>query len=76
MTLILLLLLALVVGLVVGAYSHKWLASEVATATGLPVQAVAQPTAAVDNLLAHAKGSALSAIDYTAETAKASILKV
>lgn len=51
MTLILLLLLALVVGLVVGAYSHKWLASEVAAATGLPVQAVEKPVAAATQAL-------------------------
>lgn len=65
--------LVLVLGVVIGAYSHKWLAK----VTGAPANitpATAQD--AVDSLVAHGKGAALAAIDYTAEAAKAVHLKV
>lgn len=73
MFLILLLLAVLAVGVVIGAYSHKWLAK----VTGAPSNlSPATAEAAASALLAHGTVAAMAAIDSTAEAAKVSILKV
>ncbi len=60
--------LALLIGVAVGAYSHKWLAK----VTGAPSNITsASAESAVAALVAHGKGAALAAVDTAAEAAKA-----
>lgn len=61
------LILVFLIGLLIGAYSHKWLQS----VTGAPDKLTpANAGAAVDSLVSHAKGAAYAAVDTAAEAAK------
>ena len=61
------LFIVLAIGVVVGAYSHKYLAK----VTGAPSNlTVASAPAVVDTLVQHGKSAALAAIDSAAEAAK------
>lgn len=68
----LILILVAAVSLVVGAYSHKWLAS----VTGAPAKlTTSNAAAAVSSLVAHGTDAAHTAIDTAAADAKATIAK-
>lgn len=73
---ILLVVIALLIGLAIGAYSHKWLAKVTGAPANLtPANAAATAESAAAALLTHGKAAALSAIDSAAEAAKQPVLK-
>lgn len=72
MFMILLLIAVLAAGVVIGAYSHKWLAK----VTGAPSNlSAATAPAAIGAVVAHGVDAAHAAIDAVAAVAKASVSK-
>jgi hypothetical protein len=73
LTLVFAVLLALLIGIAVGAYSHKWLAKVTGAPSNLTVATAPAALAAVAD---HGVAAAHAAIDDVAAAAKASVAKV